>query len=215
MIGKEKCRILKEIRQKIADENDIAYVTCECTYQGDCKGTCPKCESELRYLEEQLAARAAAGKRIAIAALCAGMTFSTSSCATAPNNKVKETVEELGGAAEPMPEPDEDVVLDGEVGPDHYDEDEPEGSVAGGPYTEDERDTYDSFDEGTSFKEGTEGDASEYDSFNSEGTSSKEGIEGDFSEYASFDEGTEADSTGECAADEDTTESADVEEETK
>ena len=180
MIGKEKCRILKEIRQKIADENDIAYVTSECTYQGDCKGTCPKCESELRYLEEQLAARAAAGKRIAIAALCAGMTFSMSSCATAPNNKGKETVEELGGAAEPMPEPDEDVVLDGEVGPDHYDEDELEGSVAGGPYTEDEGDT-------------------------GEGT----GV------YDSFDEGTEVDSTGECAADEDTTESADVKEETK
>ena len=208
MIGKEKCRILKEIRQKIADENDIAYVTCECTYQGDCKGTCPKCESELRYLEEQLAARAASGKRIAIAALCAGMTFSMSSCATAPNNKGKETVEELGGAAEPMPEPDEDVVLDGEVGPDHYDEDEPEGSVAGGPYTEDERDTYDSFDEGTSFKEGTEWD--------NEGASIKEGTEGDASDYDSFNnEGTEADSTGECAADEDTTESADVEEETK
>ena len=29
MIGKEKCRILKEIRQKIADENDIAYVISE------------------------------------------------------------------------------------------------------------------------------------------------------------------------------------------
>ena len=127
MIGKEKCRILKEIRQKIADENDIAYVTRECTHQGDCRGTCPKCESELRYLEKQLAARAAAGKRIAIAALCAGMTFSLSSCANLPDNKGKETVEELGGAAEPMPEPDEDVVLDGEVGPDYYDEDELEG----------------------------------------------------------------------------------------
>ena len=137
MIGKEKCRILKEIRQKIADENDIAYVTRECTHQGDCRGTCPKCESELRYLEKQLAARAAAGKRIAIAALCAGMTFSLSGCAAIANNKGKENVEELGGAAEPMPEPDE-VVLDGEVGPDYYDEDELEGDVA---YFEDEGDT--------------------------------------------------------------------------
>ena len=63
MIGKKKCRILKEIRQKIADENDIPYVTQECRFQGECSGTCPKCESELRYLEKQLAARAAAGKR--------------------------------------------------------------------------------------------------------------------------------------------------------
>ena len=82
MIGKEKCRILKEIRQKIADENDIAYVTRECTYQGECRGTCPKCESELKYLEKQLAVRAAAGKRVAIAALCAGMAFSATGCSS-------------------------------------------------------------------------------------------------------------------------------------
>ena len=138
MIGKEKCRILKEIRQRIADENDIAYVTRECTHQGDCKGTCPKCESELRYLEKQLAARAAAGKRIAIAALCAGMTFSLSGCAAIANNKGKESVEELGGAVEPSPEPDYTEVLDGEVGPDYYDEYELEGDVA---VWEDEWDT--------------------------------------------------------------------------
>ena len=59
MLGKEKCRILKEIRQRIADENEIPYVTRECRHQGDCRGTCPRCESELRYLESQLAARAA------------------------------------------------------------------------------------------------------------------------------------------------------------
>ena len=47
MLGKKKCRILKEIRQKIADENDIPYVTHECKFQGECKGTCPRCESEL------------------------------------------------------------------------------------------------------------------------------------------------------------------------
>ena len=29
MLGKAKCKILKEIRQKIADENDIPYVTRE------------------------------------------------------------------------------------------------------------------------------------------------------------------------------------------
>lgn len=29
MNGKEKCKILKEIRQKIANENNISYVTSE------------------------------------------------------------------------------------------------------------------------------------------------------------------------------------------
>ena len=80
MLGKQKCRILKEIRQKIADENDIPYVTAECRHQGECKGTCPKCESELRYLEQQLAARAALGKKVAVAALCTGLTLTASAC---------------------------------------------------------------------------------------------------------------------------------------
>ena len=75
MLGKQKCKILKEIRQRIADENDIPYVTSECTHKGACKGTCPKCESELRYLEQQLALRQSMGKRVAVAALCAGLAF--------------------------------------------------------------------------------------------------------------------------------------------
>ena len=80
--GKTKCRILKEIRQRIADENDIPYVTRECHFQGECAGTCPRCESELRYLERQLARRQALGKRAAVAALCAGMAFAAG-CAPA------------------------------------------------------------------------------------------------------------------------------------
>ena len=82
MLGKNKCKILKEIRQKIADENDIPFVTKECSFQGECKGTCPRCESELRYLEKQLALRASLGKRVAVAALCAGMTMGISACGT-------------------------------------------------------------------------------------------------------------------------------------
>jgi hypothetical protein len=117
MLGKKKCRILKEIRQKIADENDIPYVTHECKFQGECKGTCPRCESELKYLEKQLAARAAAGKRIAIAALCAGMTFSMAGCASPfANNKGgdKSGTEDLAGM---MEGPEEVYVTTGEVAP--------------------------------------------------------------------------------------------------
>ena len=80
MIGKQKCRILKEIRQKIADENDIPYVTRECTHQGNCSGTCPRCESELRYLENQLQIRSSLGKKIKVAALCAGMALTAAGC---------------------------------------------------------------------------------------------------------------------------------------
>ena len=55
MQGKNKCKILKQIRQAIADENNIPLVTRECTHQGKCSGTCPTCEQEVRYLEQQLA----------------------------------------------------------------------------------------------------------------------------------------------------------------
>ena len=82
MLGKQKCRILKEIRQKIADENDIPYVTRECTFRGECRGTCPRCESELRYLERQLALRASLGKRVAVAALCASVSLGAAACSS-------------------------------------------------------------------------------------------------------------------------------------
>ena len=49
--GKQTCKILKDIRRQIAEANDIEFITSECQYQGDCLGTCPKCEAEVRYLE--------------------------------------------------------------------------------------------------------------------------------------------------------------------
>lgn len=69
MFGKEKCKYLREIRKKIALENDITLVTSECTFKGECKGTCPKCEAEVRYLEQELDKRKKLGKIVSIAGL--------------------------------------------------------------------------------------------------------------------------------------------------
>ena len=69
--GKQTCKILKEIRRQIADANGIEFVTSECRYKGDCLGTCPKCEAEVRYLEQQLRARSLAGKAVALAGISA------------------------------------------------------------------------------------------------------------------------------------------------
>ena len=55
--GKEKCKALKQIRKQIADNNDIKYAVEECKHKGNCKGTCPKCEAEVRYLERELEKR--------------------------------------------------------------------------------------------------------------------------------------------------------------
>ena len=89
--GKETCRILKEIRRQIAEANDIEFITSECRYQGDCLGTCPKCEAEVQYLEQQLSARHAAGKTIALASISAGLIAlsSCSSCSVQNNNNDK------------------------------------------------------------------------------------------------------------------------------
>lgn len=80
MKGKSKCKILKAIRRQIAKENDIAYVTSECKFQGECSGTCPKCEAELRYLEEELMKRQKAGKKIAVAGVAAAFMMGASGC---------------------------------------------------------------------------------------------------------------------------------------
>ena len=71
--GKQTCKILKEIRKQIAAENDIDLVVSECTYQGDCLGTCPKCEAEVRYLERELEKRQRMGKAAVVAGLSVGL----------------------------------------------------------------------------------------------------------------------------------------------
>ena len=80
MNGKSKCRILKDIRRQIAADNQIEFVTSECKYQGDCTGTCPKCEAEVRYLEQELEKRQRAGKAVAVAGIAAAILVSTAGC---------------------------------------------------------------------------------------------------------------------------------------
>jgi TonB family protein len=86
--GKRTCKILKEIRQQIADNNEIEYVTSECHFQGECKGTCPKCESEVRYLENELNKRRQLGKVVTIAGISLGVAGSFSACNSAKQNEL-------------------------------------------------------------------------------------------------------------------------------
>ncbi len=89
--GKSTCKILKEIRQKIAEENDIALIVEECHYQGDCAGTCPRCESELRYLENELRKRQHLGKAVVLTGLSVGLAISSAGCG------MSRSLSELGG----------------------------------------------------------------------------------------------------------------------
>ena len=80
--GKEICRILKEIRRQIAEANDIEFIISECRYKGDCLGTCPKCEAEVRYLEQLLRTRSLAGKAVVLAGVSAGIILMSSCSGT-------------------------------------------------------------------------------------------------------------------------------------
>ena len=66
--------MLKTIRKQIADANEIKYEPRECHHQGECRGTCPGCEAEVRYLERQLDIRRQLGKAVAIVGLSAGLS---------------------------------------------------------------------------------------------------------------------------------------------
>ena len=93
--GKEKCRILKEIRAEIAKANDIEWVTSECKHRGNCKGTCPKCEQEVRQLEEALAKREELGKKVAVVGISAAISLAVTGCD--PRTTVTDGVEPVEG----------------------------------------------------------------------------------------------------------------------
>ena len=71
--GKSTCKLLKSIRQQIADANGISYQPKECHHKGDCAGTCSACEAEIRYLERELKASKGNGFGMKVAGIAAGI----------------------------------------------------------------------------------------------------------------------------------------------
>ena len=98
--GKSTCKVLKEVRRKIADANGIPLQERECTHTGDCVGTCPYCESEMRYLERELSKRKSLGKAVAVAGIALS-TVTMAGCAisepvsTNSDNASKTSEEEI------------------------------------------------------------------------------------------------------------------------
>ena len=52
--GKKLCEELRQMRIDFAEANDIPFVPEHCDHNGPCAGTCPQCDAELRYLNEQI-----------------------------------------------------------------------------------------------------------------------------------------------------------------
>ena len=87
--GKKICQTLKDIRLQVARTNDIPYEPTECKHKGDCPGTCPKCEQEVRYIEQQHNVRRMMGKAVAVAGVSAGLTALTACNISTQKNTLK------------------------------------------------------------------------------------------------------------------------------
>ncbi len=91
--GKEICKVLKAVRRRIAEENGIALEIPECTFKGKCRGTCPRCEAELRYLDAQLRTRRNAGRAVKIAGIAAGALALLSPHMLSASSSFKDSIE--------------------------------------------------------------------------------------------------------------------------
>ena len=58
----------------IAEQNNIPLEDSECHYEGDCAGTCPKCDAEVRFLENALRMSKQLGKVVTLSG--AALAFS-------------------------------------------------------------------------------------------------------------------------------------------
>ena len=106
-LHKEKCRELKKIRAQIAEDLGIDLKQSECTYEGYCSGTCPKCKSEemklnLAIMKKQMES-ADVKRKVATAGITTVAALSLSGCNAANIGQVEgglepiETVEVLEG----------------------------------------------------------------------------------------------------------------------
>lgn len=147
-IHKEKCKRLKAIRKKLADGLGIDLKQRECTFEGECRGTCPKCRQEEEALNRALLGKAAA---VAVSAGimltgCQGETGNTGNPSGRSNvdlrkifnldflkdDKWEETAGELEELLGDMMPPSEEFELDGDITMPSSEEFELEGEMLPG-----------------------------------------------------------------------------------
>lgn len=82
--GRDKCDQLREIRKKIAQANGIKFEPAECHHTGPCMGTCAVCDSEIRYIDDELQKKKMRGEEIILTGLAAD-DIEQSGCNTDPD----------------------------------------------------------------------------------------------------------------------------------
>lgn len=81
MDHKAKCKRMKKFRKFIADKLGVDLHQKECTYEGECSGTCPKCKQEEEILNKALLSKGA----VTVAAVATAVSMS--GCSPANNPK--------------------------------------------------------------------------------------------------------------------------------
>ena len=93
--SKITCETLKAIRKQVADANGIVYTPAKCDFEGVCTGTCPACEKEREYIENQLSLKRKAGEIVKIAGLVAGLTTLAPLATVAQEMNAPEPTEQI------------------------------------------------------------------------------------------------------------------------
>ena len=93
--SKITCETLKAIRKQVADANGIVYTPAKCDFEGVCAGTCPACEKEREYIENQLSLKRKAGEIVKIAGLVAGLTTLAPLATVAQEMNAPEPTEQI------------------------------------------------------------------------------------------------------------------------
>lgn len=94
MKGKQVCSYLKSVRREVAAANGIDLEIPDCTFEGECPGTCPRCEAEVRQLEQALSQRQSLSQKVAIVGVAMGLALSGMSVASAQNVNPQDTIDD-------------------------------------------------------------------------------------------------------------------------
>ncbi len=94
MKGKQICSYLKSVRREVAAANGIDLEIPDCTFEGECPGTCPRCEAEVRQLEQALSQRQSLSQKVAIVGVAMGLALSGMSVASAQNVNPQDTIDD-------------------------------------------------------------------------------------------------------------------------
>lgn len=115
MNGKQICSYLKSVRREVASANGIDLEIPDCTFEGECPGTCPRCEAEVRQLERELLQRQSLSQKVAIVGVAMGLALSGMSVASAQNVNPSDSVNckslEMDGFADDGTSADDELIV--------------------------------------------------------------------------------------------------------